>query len=321
MQEPVYNQPPSCEEPLELCVGLAGRYKIEVTKPDGRVEVLADWFENLITDQGLNRWGTGDIVKFCSVGTGTNQPTNGDTSLQALLATTATNSYTTPSVVPTGGAPYSHLVARVFSFAQGAVVGNISEVGVGWLAAAGNLFSHARIKDGGGVDTTITIASIDQLNITYQLKINVPDTDVTGNITISAVSTNTVVRPASITGAGWTNVIPGNASPFDNSFNGSSSNGDTACTAYAGPLGAVTGTPSGTAFNASTGVAGVYGNNNLYNDRTFTLSTAQGNVPGGIGAIYVDAGLGQWQMSFSPLVAKDNTKTFSFVFRTSWART
>jgi hypothetical protein len=312
----------SKEQPLHNVVhnkiGLEGFFKIEAIQPDGSRKVLADWFPNLITDIGLNRWGTGAIVTACGVGTGTAQPLVTDTGLQIPLAFTSTAD--SVQATAAGAAPYAVTQSRTFTFAQGAVVGNISEVSVGWATANGSAWSHARIKDGGGVDTTITVTAIEQLSVTYLLKGNIPSTDVTANVTIGGTATTVTIRAATATNAlSWFMWTGGGGTALDRRF-------DSYLSAntffYDGAIGPVTGEPSGT----SQQIGGIrtlnaYVNNSLYTESVINLSISQANFAGGLDSIRLNTlGHTSWQMGFVPAIAKDSTKTFSMTFRTSWAR-
>jgi hypothetical protein len=299
-------------------VGLEGFFKIEAIQPDGSRKVLADWFPNLITDIGLNRWGSGGIVTACGVGTGTAQPLITDTGLQTPLAFTSTMDSQQPTAA--GVAPYATTQARTFTFAQGAVVGNISEVSVGWAAANGSAWSHARIKDGGGVDTTITVTAIEQLSVTYLLKGNIPSTDVTANVTIGGTATTVTIRGSQVTGTqAWFSWFGVGNTAFDRRFD---TYMGTYIGAYDGAIGVITGTPSGTQqqIDGSRTIS-AYSNNSLYTESVINFSTSQANFAGGLDSILLNQlGHTQWQVGFVPAVAKDNTKTFSMTFRTSWAR-
>ena len=75
----------------------AGFFKFEAVKlaPDGSEisrRTLADWFPNIITDQGLDRMGdNNDWMSACQVGTGNTTPTALDTGLVARIAGTTTS--------------------------------------------------------------------------------------------------------------------------------------------------------------------------------------------------------------------------------------
>ena len=301
-------------------IGLEGFFKIEVIQPDGSRKMLADWFPNLITDIGLNRWGSGAIVTACGVGTGTSQPLVTDTGLTTPLAFTSTADSVQPTTA--GGSPYAVTQSRTFTFAQGAVVGNISEVSVGWAAANGSAWSHARIKDGGGVDTTITVTAIEQLSVTYLLKGNIPSTDVTANVTIGGVATTVTIRAANATSASnWFTWNGGGQTAFDRRFDVSGL--ATPVIVYDGAIGAVTGVPSGASQSIPVAARTInaYVSNSLYTESVVNFSISQANFAGGLDSILMQSlGCTSWQIGFVPAVAKDATKTFSMTFRTSWAR-
>jgi hypothetical protein len=305
------------QERIDVKVGLSGRFKFDVRKPDGSIEELLPWFDNLITDGGLNRWGTGAPFLNCQVGTGTNQPAVGDTALQTLLATTTTVAQI--SNTAQSAPPYYQTVILQYTFPQGGVIGNIAEVGVGF---PGGLWSRARIKDAGGVDTTITVVALDQLIVSYELRFNIPNVDVVTNQTIGGVSTTITTRAANVTGATW---VGGGqlALTVLNSSSGFGSYGPTVSTtmgAYDGAIGAITSTPTGTSVQSSVVTRGAYSNNSLFVDLTGTFSIAQGNLAGGIDAVSLITYPGQWQMGFVPPIVKVNTQVLTVPFRLSWAR-
>lgn len=303
---------------VNLNVGLQGFYKIEATTPDGKTRTLVDWFPNVITDIGLNRWGTGGIINSCRIGTGTTSPTSLDTTLESVSATTSTLGGAITNSIQSS-APYYSTITVPFTFAQGAVVGNMSEVGVGWSTTGAALFSRARIKDSGGADTTITVNSIDQLTITYQLRLNIPSGDVVSTTTIAGVTTTVTLRAAEATSSSW--------AAHGNPMNGTLANafglGFTTVPLYpySGAIGSVTGSPSGTYLGNSNMpvLNSAYSNNSYQQDIKWTFPTGNGN--GTITSILITIYPGTWQIGFSPGVVKDNTKTFELILRFTWGRT
>lgn len=299
---------------------LAGYYKIVAHKLDGSSRVVADWFPNLITDAGLERIATGTYNSHCQVGSGTNAPTNADTQLQALVAQTSTvqNNVQAAQATP----PYYGSRTITYRFGTGVAAGNLSEVGVGW-AAAGSLFSRARILDGGGNPTTITVLSDEILDVIYQLRLYPPLVDHSFQVADGAQTYNCVSRASLVTSASeW-------APPTVTHFFGIGLFSGNPLTAYNGPLGAITTTPSGTtgAFTGSS--IGAYSANSKQRNFTFTAGLNDANIAGGISAIkmgnYSNTNVtgicvGTRQISFSPAIVKDNTKTLSLTIRVSWAR-
>ena len=57
-----------------LNVGLSGRFHLVKRRINDDSIVEAREFENIITDAGLNRWGSGAVVDRCMVGSGNTTP-------------------------------------------------------------------------------------------------------------------------------------------------------------------------------------------------------------------------------------------------------
>jgi hypothetical protein len=294
---------------------VAGYYKLEAVKLDKvgnevSRRIVADWFPNLITNQGLNRMGlAGDYLNNCQVGSGSNIPAFTDTGLQTFIRSTATIQSTVNSTLSVS--PYYAQRTRVYRFAEGLAAGNLSEVGVGWSSSNGFLFSRALILDGGGSPTTITILSDETLDVSYIFRIypklidDIGTVIFTGNI---GGSYNWTIRQANI----------GTSSP---SLASGRENQSTllAATVYTGSIGAITGQPTGN----PTGVSSV---NNTYImdsfEATFTvsLSLIQGNLVGGIRSFTGNMGSHTMQMQFDPAIPKTSSDLLSFVIKHSWGR-
>lgn len=295
---------------------LKGEYKLVLNGGTER-EYSTDWIPNLVLDAGLNRIGSGlgGMFNVCAVGTGTTTPANSQTT---LVAQVAFQSETSSAVVNLGSATYAGQYTAMYVFAQGAVVGNIGEMGVGWDSTV-HLFSRSLIVDGSGTPITITVISLDQLTVYYRLT-NIPViTDLSSSVTLSGTPYPYVGRLA-------------NATTF---FNASQSFDDwnvpvisglaypAACT-----IGAITSVPSGTSTDLAVSVAAAtYTNGNFYCDSTLTVSPTGGNAAGGIGGMLIVFGnssvpisCGQWQYVFSTAIPKDNTKTLTLTMRYSWGR-
>jgi hypothetical protein len=148
---------------MKIATGVGGWFKIEKGLCDehgnpieSTKRVVADWFPNLILDQGLNQLGgigaTSQTLQAAQVGTGTTDPAESQTALASYLVGTSTATSTTSG---TSGSPYYYtFIRRTYRFSQGAAAGNLTEVGVGTQAATGGLFSRALILDGSGQSIT-----------------------------------------------------------------------------------------------------------------------------------------------------------------------
>lgn len=295
--------------------GLSGHFKLEAYNPKTKVtRELAD-FGNMILNKGLNEIGntqTGkELINTCQVGSGSSAVAETDTQLGNKIATNTALTSTTNSVNKTV-VPYYVQKVKKFEFAPGTIVGNISEVGVGWDTTTG-LFSRSLIKDVNGNPTSLTILSDEYLYITYTLKMTIPDTDIPFSIDISGTTYTGVIRPSLIDG--WGNYLGYVANTTTYLY-------FSAFTTAV--LGANTGLPSGTESRANTKSRAAYINDSHYIDYNFTFAPNEGVFTNGIGSIRIwnspFGGQGDWQMSFNPPIMKTNQQTLSLTFRISWGR-
>lgn len=310
--------------------GVCGRFKLEAKKldVDGNVvssRLLADWFDNLITDQGLNYMGaTGGWLSSCQVGTGTAAPAVTDTALAAYLA--GTNTFVgSSSVGAAGSAPYYAYVRITYRFGTGVAAGNLSEVGIGLTTTTGNLYSRALILDGGGSPTTITVLADEVLDVTYEHRTYPPTADVVGNITISGVNYSYVLRASSVTnpntiaGAedGWGQ--PGNETIAG--FHGSGAEITAAGYqfAYSGGIGTVVQSPSGLSDAATSVSSTAYSNNSLVREGKLSWGLSDGNL-GGVKSVRYSFKWCTYQIEFTPAIPKDGTKILELTFQHAWTR-
>lgn len=175
---------------------LSGLYKLEVRR-HGELIHDTGWFDNLITDTGLNALGQSvNISAYAMVGTSNTVPAVTDTVLGGQIASKDTSTApgrTTSQGVEVSGARYGWMRVSC-PFAQGAVVGNIAEVGIGWTST--QVFSRSLVTP------AISIIAIDQLTVVYELRMYLPTTNVTGSVVIGGVTYNYTVRPNQAANAG-----------------------------------------------------------------------------------------------------------------------
>lgn len=299
---------------------LTGRFKIESVKlDDGGNEIkgtrreLAPWFQNMILDQGLDKYGTTSTwFDYCHVGSGSTAPSAGQTALVTFVAGTG-NLVGSPTNVAAGSAPYYLAATRVFRFNAGTATGNLTEVGIGSASSTGNLFSRALILDGGGSPTTITVLADETLDVTYEFRCYAPPSDVTGTITLDSVSYDWTLRACNVTTTqpdyGW-------VAPDDAGLGGSGYDIRT------GAIGAITASPGGTTLVPPnpTGSNASYSAGTFYRDLTVTVGLSAGNHASGIGSLRFKAGIGTYQVGFVPNIPKTSSQTLTLTFRHSWAR-
>lgn len=291
-------------------IGFQGWFKFEaVNALTGRRRTVADWFPNLILNNGLNLMGTTAPLALCMVGTGTSTPAVSQTQLDTRIASTTSIQSTTYGSDLVDNYAY---VRRVFRFGVGVAAGNLTEVGVG--SSDTSCFSRALILDGGGSPTSVTVLSDEYLDVTYEIRCYPVVTDVAAVVNIAGVNYNTIIRPSQF--GSWGNAehmrwAPGTggmaATPF------SSPNMRTA-----GTLGDYTVTAGGTSITAGSTAYLAYSNNSYELTQRLTFGLTQGSVDFGI--LEFHNALGRWKISFDPVVPKRSTNIFTLDFKLAWAR-
>lgn len=311
-------------------VGVAGLYKLQVRR-HGLLIYETPWFDNLITNAGLEALGEAKTPgRYAMVGTDNTAPLVGNTTLGAQLASFDST---------TGGAPSGGVVTtgtrygwqrQTYPFPQGAVVGNVAEVGVGWSTTA--VFSRALVSP------AISVLAIDQLTVVYELRMYVPTVDATGTKTIDSVSYNYTIRPiyadAANTSGGafgwrpqllglaastrvWCDLNPGSSRYGAMTFDAPcelTTVGDTVLRNGGAPAGQVAtfypSSVSNSAYAAAT------------HECQFTTiwGPDNGNEPDGVQGFIYTGLFGTYQCVLSAAIPKDNTKQLSMTWKQTWAR-
>lgn len=296
-----------------ISVKIAGRFKMTAIRPDGTERPLTGWINNLVTDAGLERMGTGTWFSGCHVGSGTATPAVTDAALQSFVAGTTTVQATSDGAA--SSSPYYGWKIKTFRFAAGVAAGNLTEVGIATAATSGGstkLITRALILDGSLAPTTITVLSDEVLDVTYELRVYpATESDVTGSIVISGVTYNYTIRPSDVTGARWYDYIGDAVTHTPTTGND--------YTGYTGAIGAMTSGPAGSASTFDLTNA-TYGAGSLYRDGTVTLGLNSVNLPGGIRSFKGGTSLGAYQIDMGASIPKDGTKTLALTFRVAWDR-
>lgn len=298
------------------CRGLlAGRYRMVATNAKtGKQRLLADWFPNLITDYGLNALGaqSWNNLNFCCVGSGNDAPTNADTALASFVAASNTNNGSTTGVQ--NSEPYYGWRRRVIRFGEGVAAGNLSEVGMTANLTTASLFSRALILDGLGDPTTITVLSNEFLDVTYELRLYPPLTDVVEEISDGATNYTVTTRAAEVTSNGWAS---GTLGTRVDALTGTSS----WVVARSGPIGTITGTPSGSGSNRSSITNDTYQNNSLERTGLVYFGLGAGNFGTGIKSLWWrNTAFGSFQTEFDPVIPKIDTQDLTIGVKVSWGR-
>lgn len=306
--------------------GVAGYYSFLINgEPVSPVEC-----KNLITDFGFSRMLNTSSFTIpdlqVSVGTSNTPPAFTDTALGSPLASVlGSGSATATSGTDTVGTYVGQRVS--FAFAQGAVIGNVAEVGMKFASGDSSLSSRSLVKDAGGNPTVVVVTAIDQLTVQYELRQYLNLTlSTSGTTTVAGVSTNWVLMSAGGAGNFVTDAFFGlNPANMDQTVYGNTF-----------VMGAVGTPPTGNAVtnntqNITNKVVSVTGGTGTV-AFTISWSTSTGNsvggvyglliVPGGTAglALRPQAGWGATKLSFTPQIPKDNTKTLAMHFTFTFVR-
>lgn len=307
------------EATTEVKVRVKGRYRMQVIRPDGSVRLDTGWFDNLITNIGLDQYYQLSGMGNCYVGSGNTAPAFTDTQLVALVGSGSGAGGTTQT--NNGVSPYVGTTTLNYTFPAGTATGNLSEIGLG--ATATTLFSRALIVDNVGSPTTITILSNEQLNVSYQLGTIVPLTDVVGSITITGIGTvSTTVRAANATSPNVWAALP-NDSPTTPGIGGPNNTNSTSV--FTAGIGAITAQPAGGLNGCDSGSHTTYVPGSFQSLVSVTYGLASGNIAGGINSATFAFGnlsisRGQWQVGFGTNIPKDNTHVLTLNYGMSWTR-
>jgi hypothetical protein len=313
--------------------GVGGYYTFEMNG----VPVFEAPSKNLITNFGWDRFmnltNVNATTAQIQLGTSNTPPAVTDTALGALLVSLNHGASNTSVATSGTDAVGTYRGQRMsFSFAQGAVIGNLAEVGYKVQAADASLSSRSLIKDGLGNPAVIVATAIDQLTVTYELRYYLNRTlSTTGSITVAGTPTTwTLMAAADAVGVtadlnvyGMTPVrLLGNATGPNESY----------VVGNTFSMGAVGTNPSGTqvAIGSAISLTGVVVNVAAGTvTSTFTLGTGVGNTGTGIFGMRLAwvyssnnfvASMGVMKLSFSPAIPKDNTKTLAVTITVTYVR-
>ncbi len=318
---------------------VAGQYTIRKYKADTD-ELIQEIgpFDNLITDQGLNRVGTAVFGDRIFVGTGTATPSVSNTGLSAYLNYTqssAPGGSWNPAILQGGSPDYWVQGTGTWRFAAGAATGTLTEVGIGWFVPGGaiganhRVSSRALIVDSGGSPISITVLADEYLDVTYSLRYYpYVGSDVVQTVVISGVNYTFTTRALGVDALIYCSVNV--AARMDWSGNTEVYTGTAAGTPPA--LAAITATAmsniGSTAYLIAT--KNTYVNSSLAMSAVFSAGLTDANMtygirgmitrttyPGNPLASFINSA---FQSTISPAIPKNNTKVLQFGASVSWSR-
>jgi len=289
-------------------VSVSGEYRIQKYKKDILVGDTG-WFDNLITDNGLdNLTLASTFATRCHLGAGNTPPTFSDTALQIPIKDVSRQS----SSASIDQANRYWIEESVYFFAAPGVNQNFSEIGI-TSSSGGNvgLVSRALILDTFGNPTTLTQLADEDLVVTYRLKLKQPVGDFTGvasgiGYTIRAAYVD-VVSPTSAN-AWMTGLQPFRVQPITSNFR-----------VGTGTIGSITsGISPATSVGNPTKQDDPYVPGSSQRTGSVVIAGNQGNVS--ITAIQWQFGPTCWQAQFDTPIEKTSPRTLRFSLGLSWSR-
>lgn len=300
---------------IDLKFGAAGYFRI-IKRDADTMSVTYDSgeFRNVITNTGLDWINNASPTNACVVGIGTTPELPTDTTLvQQIARSSSSGGATTTPFSAT--APYYCGRRQIFRFAAGAAAGNLTEVGI-TTTTSNILWSRSLIKDSSGNPVTITVLSNEILDVTYEIRMFMMDSDVAGSFNILGSPYTYVMRAARLGSQAFSGFLEGGIVGARYTLSG-----------YSGAMGPSTGIPSGTgAASSAAAVWQTYTPGTYYRDFICNFALNQGNVAGGIKSMYITGPTvgntlaPEFQMEFTPNIPKDNTMTLGVRIRISWGR-
>lgn len=293
---------------------VSGVYGIKVLRNAGTdKEHLEDFGEspNMLLDGFFERFASGNLSTSTwrmFVGSGTTPVEATQTQLVSQVGSYDQMSVTSNDNVKVGS-DYIVSSTGVAEWAIGAIVGNISEVGVRLGGLIGSTVdSRALIVDSQGSPTTITVTAEDKLEISYTLKAVIPIEQVVSVHDFAGVQTTCTVERLAALDKGRNSLSSMlsiadrlHASTNNTLINDPESNSSSSSERIDGSNLSVTSTNLGIGAKR----------------KTFVISTSAGNLDGGIGGIGIAQAFYDLYHSiarFDPKIPKSETQTLTLHF-------
>ena len=308
---------------INFKLSFAGEFKFVLTRNDGST-FETEWMKNIITNIGLDKIGIAGmsdstfIAGVLRLGTGTSTPSVTNTQLDNQIVWTGRA--TTANSIDLANAKCS--TTHTYRFNKGSVIGNITEMGVGWDTTGNTLWSRSLITDSNGNPTSINVTSIDQLTVFYRCNMIVPTNTITGSLNISGVEYTYTGRIANFNQWSSFSSVPNySIVRISGSYPSAGGNNSTL-----GPTsGSISNSQSTQWLPVENG--GPYISGTYYLDQVFVVPDWAFNFSVGTPPVVgiktirfdIDARLA-YQFEFNPIIPKDNTKTVKITFRFSWGR-
>jgi hypothetical protein len=184
---------------------ISGRYRILVhNSKTGKLRADTGWFNNLITNQGLNRLATPEFAGYyCRVGSSSVAPAYTDVGLVAPFGGYVSGTLDAQGIVSVSPTVSYGWGRASYKFSAGSLSGTIREIGVGWGGSNTELFSRSLLKVN-GTPSELVVTSTDLVTVYYELRnyFN-PSIQTMGQTVINGVTYGVTARAVSISNTGY----------------------------------------------------------------------------------------------------------------------
>lgn len=304
---------------------MQGYFKWELVRAGKVIRDSGGFYKNLITDIGMNSMATDPLTYMnqAKVGTSAVAPNVADAGCTTPIGPYVVHD-TETGVVYVPGPPEYHKKTYTYKWTEAQSNGNLTEIAIHMVSGGTPCFAHQLFKDNLGVPTVIAKTNLDQLFVTYEWRIYIPQADVNSVVSISGVNYDVTARPCNVTNAGdaWGSMV----------LNGP---------AGASTIRANSGEPNAlVARNASPNVFNIfntdatdlsqtlYVNGNYYVEHKYVWDIAVANYATGIGLIAlhsagssVNPTASYYQFVFpTTKIPKTNVKKLTLFIRRYWVR-
>lgn len=288
-----------------------GKYTVVSVSKDN-IETVLHEENNIIPNNGLDlicSKGSQNLIYKCVVSSDPTPPTQDTNQIPSIVATTSTVILREWGARDT--APYYYWYRTTFEFAPSQANGNLTKIGV--TDASDSVFSVSLFKDLEGKPTTIQPIENERLRVIYEHRVFLETSDVVYKssevIPDDPTEYTFTIRPAHINASVAAQNL--NRGLYIENYHSATNN---ALTAFEGPIGAITGMPSGRSFYSDSIQSSGYIGGTYKKPFSINLDYKDFNTSLGISSFYWATSRGCFQVKVDPPIKKDNTQKMTITF-------
>lgn|SRR5215203_1350956 len=318
-----------------LPLKMKGFFTVELIDAKTKEVKFKSTFENTIVDSGLdtiyNTTTLLNAVTYVGVGTNNTTPAVGQTGLLAEITPRSSFDGGTADTGAQDAVNGYYKLTRTRLFTELQAVGNLAELGIfssPHSSGTNIMFARQLFKDGVGTPIVVPKTIVDQLRITYELRMYYPLADIVGGIlTINSVNYDYTIRTldkASSSSATW--AYNGAASVWAQSVGSAGASFWTTSfwvdkvsetNVLASSVSSLSPATSQTRRDAA-----AYGAGTFYREHSTYWDPGIANFATGVGSFIPYIGTASpYQVSFGTLkIPKINTQRLTFNYRHTWGR-